>query len=601
MFIRRTPTRRKPDGETYHTYRLVETRREGGRVRQITLLNLGRHFDIAEDLWPALCARLAQLLGRQDDLLPVAMPEAAEAEAQRLAAQFVAGAHETKQARAGREFIEIDPDSLELVQPRSVGVEHVALHALAQLHFEPLLESLGINRITRAMILAQVVARMAAPASELATWGWLNETSALGELLGLSFTDLSLMRLYRAADTLVKHQAAIQAGLFERVRDLFGLEATVTLYDLTNTYFEGLAAGNPKAKRGHSKEKRTDCPLVTLGLILDGSGFVRRSRVFAGNAVECRTLEGMLAGLDAPAGALVVMDRGIATEANLAWLKEHGYRYLVVSREAGRVQPEGEVTVVTAGEEALRVEKVVDEAGGEVRLYCHSLRREEKERGINRRFCERFEKGLAKLAAGLAKPRGEKRPALIQERIGKLKQSCFGVGRHYEVNLETDAEGARVTGLKWEQKPVAGTMLTDPGVYCLRSSEVGWSEERLWRTYIMLTDVEAVFRSLKSELGLRPIFHHKEERSDGHLFISVLAYQAVQVIRRQLKAKGIDENWASLRKTFSVQRRVTARFTQRDGRALNVRKATQPDPALKVLYEALGLDPLPGGTKRLLA
>jgi transposase len=166
-----------------------------------------------------------------------------------------------------------------------------------------LLASLGVNAVTRAMILAQVVGRMAAPGSELSTWGWLNETSALPELLDLSLTDLSIMRLYRAADVLMKHQAAIESHLFGRVRDLFGLEATVTLYDLSNTYFEGAAAAMPKAKRGHSKEKRSDCPLLTLGMVLDASGFVRRSRVLAGNAVECRTLEGMLKDLDTPAGA----------------------------------------------------------------------------------------------------------------------------------------------------------------------------------------------------------------------------------------------------------------------------------------------------------
>lgn len=145
--------------------------------------------------------------------------------------------------------------------------------------------------------------------------------------------------MYRAADVLVTHQKAIEAALFDRVRDLLGFETTVTSYDLTNTYFEGLEAGNPKAKRGHSKEKRSDCALLTLGLILDGSGFVRRTQVLAGNAVECRTLEEMLTGLSAPPGVLVVMDRGIATEANLDWLREQGYRYLVVSREAGRIQP----------------------------------------------------------------------------------------------------------------------------------------------------------------------------------------------------------------------------------------------------------------------
>ena len=369
---------------------------------------------------------------------------------------------------------------------------------------------------------------------------------------------------------------------------------------VTNTYFEGVEADNPKARRGHSKEKRSDCPLLTLGLMLDASGFVRRSQVFTGNAVECRTLAGILGGLSASPGALVVMDRGIATEENLAWLREHGYRYLVVSRESGRVQPAGDETVTTAGGDTLRVMKVLDEEAGEVRLYCHSPKREEKENGINRRFCARFEAGLAKIAAGLATPRGEKRPDRIQEQIGKLKQRCFGVGRHYEITLETNTEQTRVTRLAWEQKPVTGTMLTDPGVYCLRSNETTWSEERLWRTYIMLTDLEAVFRSLKSELGLRPIFHHKEGRSDGHLFISVLAYQCVQLVRRQLKAKGIDASWASLRETLSVQRRVTASFKQKDGRTLHVRKATQPEPKLRAIYTALGLDPLPGGTKKLV-
>ncbi|MBL0352342.1 MAG: IS1634 family transposase [Dechloromonas sp.] len=597
MFIRRTATRRSASGEVHHTYRLVESRREGGRVRQVTLLNLGSHFDLAEDLWPSLCARLSQLLGQQESLLSVDRLEEVETIAQALFAQHLVRAPAPAESPA---FVEVDVHSLELTQPRSVGVEHVGLAALAQLEFEPLLASLGINAVTRAMILAQVVARMAAPASELTTWGWLNETSALGELRDLSLSDLSIMRLYRAADVLMRHREAIETSLFNWVQDLFGLETTVTLYDLTNTYFAGVEAGNPKARRGHSKEKRSDCPVLTLGLMLDVSGFVRRSQVFAGNAVECRTLAGILGGLSASPGALVVMDRGIATEENLAWLREHGYRYLVVSQESGRVQPAGDETVATAGGDTLRVMKVLDEEAGEVRLYCHSPKREEKENGINRRFCARFEAGLAKIAAGLATPRGEKRPNRIQERIGKLKQRCFGVGRHYEITLETNTEQTRVIRLAWEQKPVTGTMLTDPGVYCLRSNETTWSEERLWRTYIMLTDLEAVFRSLKSELGLRPVFHHKEGRSDGHLFISVLAYQCVQLVRRQLKAKGIDASWASLRETLSVQRRVTASFKQKDGRTLHLRKATQPEPKLRAIYTALGLDPLPGGTKKLV-
>ncbi len=251
--------------------------------------------------------------------------------------------------------------------------------------------------------------------------------------------------------------------------------------------------------------------LLTLGLLLDGSGFVRRSKVLAGNVVESRTLAGMLCELGIAPGGLVVMDAGIATAANLIWLQDQGYCYLVVSRERDRHFSEGEVTLTTAGDDTIQVEKVLDEAAGEVRLYCYSARRELKETGINERFCQRFEAGLAKLAAGLMRPRGAKHPEIIHERIGRLKQASFGVGRHYAITVETDAAQTTVTRISWEKQPVAGSMLTEPGTYCLRSNETGWDEERLWRTYIMLTDLESVFRSLKFELGLRPIHHHKQE------------------------------------------------------------------------------------------
>jgi hypothetical protein len=310
----------------------------------------------------------------------------------------------------------------------------------------------------------------------------------------------------------------------------------------------------------------------------------------------------MLIGLAAPAGAMVIMDRGIATAANLAWLVEHGYRYLVVSRERERrFDAERATTLVSAGEEMIQVVRELSEDGQEVRLQCHSPGRALKESGIMARFCTRFEAGLTKLATGLATPRGEKRLDRIQERIGRLKAGSRGAGQHYTVSLDTDSVGTRVTALRWAKTPVPGTMLTDPGVYCLRSNELSWDTETLWRTYMMLTDLEAVFRSLKGELGLRPIFHSKEERTDGHLFISVLAYQFVQTIRLRLRAQGIHDSWTSLREVLSVQRRVTASFVQKDGRTLHVRKTTRPEPDLARLYDALGLAHQPGGVQKLIA
>ena len=163
-----------------------------------------------------------------------------------------------------------------------------------------------------------------------------------------------------------------------------------------------------------------------------------------------------------------------------------------------------------------------------------------------------------------------------------------------------DETGKKVAGLTWEKIPIDGTQLTHPGVYCLRTNEVTWDEAKLWRTYTMLTDLEAVFRSLKSELGLRPVFHSKEKRADGHLFITVLAYQAVQAIRTRLKGHDVTLSWTSLKKILSVQQRVTATFRQRDGRTLHVRKATAAEPELKEIYDALGISASPGGIKKLI-
>ncbi len=606
MYIRRTQTRNTATGETYHTYRLVRSERVGGKVRQITLLNLGRHFAVPQEDWAALCARLQEILSGQGVLLAGYGSLVLEREAQRLAAQLLARQPLTAPAAAPGalapvEAQTIDVDSLILSRPRTVGVEAVALWAMAQVDFVALLQGLGLTGPQRAAVLGVIVGRLAAPGSELATQRWLCERSALGELLDVDFEAMSLMQFYRAADVLMRHREAIEGALFARVSELFGLDWSVTLYDLTNTYFEGEAAANRKAQRGHSKEKRRDCPLLTLGLVLDGSGFVRRSQVFAGNVVEGTTLEEMLQGLGAPPGALVVMDRGIATEDNLTWLRAQGYRYLVVSRERQRqFDPTDATALETASGESVSVQRVEDTEGQEVRLYCYSERRARKEQGISQRFAERFEAGLQALADGLTRPRTTKAIDKLWERIGRLKEKSHGAGQHYRIDIIPDPSGTHAQAIDWQRQPVDGTLLTHPGVYCLRTNELTWEAEQLWRTYMMLTDLEAVFRSFKSELGLRPVFHHKEERADGHLFITVLAYQFVQLIRRRLRAQGISDSWSTLRATLGGQCRVTATFRRPDGRALHVRKTTQAEAGQLRIYQALGLDPSPGRVKKML-
>ena len=599
MFIRRTQTRSTASGETYFTFRLVRSERAGDKVRQRTLLNLGRHFEVERGDWPVLCRRIDEVLTGQLALDPQC-PPALEAHAQRIAAQLLA--REPPGAPDDEPDIQaVDVDSLELLRPRSVGVEHVGLWAMDQLGLRTRLHDLGLPASLHAAATGSIIARMAHPGSERATRRWLGERSALGELLGVDFQTMGPMQLYRASDALMAHREAIESHLFDRAMGLFDLHPTVTLYDLTNTFFEGEAPRQPKARRGHSKDKRTDCPLLTLALVLDSSGFVRRSRVFAGNVREHHTVAEMLDELSAPREALVVMDRGIATEERVHWLRDNAYRYLVVSRERLRqFDPEAARRIESASRQGVHLHKVVGEDGHEARLYCFSEERAAKERGIVERFAQRFEQALTELSDGLSRPRTEKRVDKVWQRIGRLKANSRGVAQHYDIELDTDPAGERATAVRFTQRPVEGSMMTHPGVYCLRSNQTDWDEETLWRTYVTLTDLEAVFRSLKSELGLRPIFHHKPIRAEGHLFITVIAYQLVQVLRRRLREAGERASWNTLRRLLEGQQRVTATFRRADRRTLHVRKATRAEPPQQAIYDALGIDPAPGAITKTI-
>ena len=308
MFIRRTKTGSSSTGEAHYTFRLVASKRIGKKVQQKTLLNLGANFSLSRELWPQLCSRIDEIITGQLTFDNHQSDEI-EQSAQHYAARLIANRSEPKEIskKETADYQEVDVTSLELVRPRSIGIEHVGLEAIKLLNLPKILEEVGFNKAQRDVAVASIIARMAEPGSEKATWQWLNEKSGINELLGIDFEAMSVMRLYRTSDLLVQNRQKIEDALFSNISELFSLPTTVTLYDLTNTFFEGTATDNDKAQRGHSKEKRSDCPLVTLGLVLDGSGFVRGSQMFEGNISEAKTLQIMLEKLNAPKGALVIM------------------------------------------------------------------------------------------------------------------------------------------------------------------------------------------------------------------------------------------------------------------------------------------------------
>jgi transposase len=601
MFIRQTKTRSSDSGEDYFTYRIVESKRIGKKVLQHTLLNLGSSFDLQKEAWPELCTRISELLKSEEPLFEV--DAVIEQSAQHLYTQILArrGDLQALEDQKSQDYQEVDVSSIKQIKPRTVGAEHVSLEALKELGVPEILEEAGFNGPQRAAALGNIIGRMCVPRSERATATWLQERSALGELLNYDFGSMPLMQLYRASDKLLKNKDLIEAKIFDRVQGIFNFVPTITLYDLTNTYMEGEASINPKAKRGKSKEKRTDCPLITLGLALDASGFIRHSKIFDGNVTEGDTLENMLLELRAPDGALVIMDAGIATSKNIEWLIANKFNYLVVSRERSREMDKEKAHVIqSAGGSEIHLQRQEGEFEGEIKLACWSEKRAAKDEGINVRFREKYEEELNKISAGLLKPRYTKKRDAINERIGRLKEKCKRVSAHYRLEITVDETKDRVTSLSWYYEPLQSSKQTDPGVYKLRTTLTDWDDEKLWRTYTMLTDLESVFRSLKSELGMRPVYHHKEDRCDGHLFITTLAYQAVQLIRRKLKESGVHESWGSLREILGTQIRITATFAQRDGKTLHVRQASQAEEQLKNIYKKLGISSDPGGVKKLV-
>ena len=605
MYIRRVPTRKKSHTDHYYSYRLVESRREGTRVRQRTLLNLGSHFCIPKARWPVLVERVEALLTGQVDLSRYLDPDPdIEREASRIAQQLVSRSASLQEATTEAEervIHSIYEDSLDQVQVRTVGIEAVGLWALRELGLEDLLHECSSNAKLVKIALASIVLRMLEPGSERRTHLWLQTRSAAGELLGVDFERQSLMQLYRASDLLMSHRETIETHLFKRIMTLFNRQPTVTLYDLTNTYFEGQAKAQQKARRGKSKERRSDCPLLTLALVLDGSGAIQRSKVFAGNQSEPATLSEMLKDLEVGKESLIVLDRGLSTEAQLAWLREHGYRYLAKSRRRQRdFDPDQALSVPDReADKQVQIYRALSEDGSEAFVHCCSQARMEKERAIVTRQCERIEAELKRISTGLSRKGTRKHPDFLRERIGRLKGKYSKVGKYYTVSIQVYEQG-RAASLTWERRQAPNSMLGNPGVYDLRTNMLEPDACWLWQTHTRLTEIEAVFRTLKSELGLRPIYHQKSNRAEGHLFISVIAYQALHLIRSRLQAEGIRDSWDTLKCTLGLAIRSTSAFQRTDGSWLHIRKSARLSPKQADIFRALGLPERIGPTTRTI-
>ncbi len=280
---------------------------------------------------------------------------------------------------------------------------------------------------------------------------------------------------------------------------------------------------------------------------------------------------------------------------NIQWLKSDGYRYIVVSRKK-KIELPSDLRMHTVKEDE-RTNTIFVRAGlskndesGEVELYCHSVDKEKKEESIKNNFQKRFEAELLKARKALHLKNGTKRYDKVVERIARNKEKYKRVSHRYVINIEKNLETDKAINITWSCKKDKKAS----GLYCLRTNREDLNVQQIWDTYTMLTDIEDAFRCMKSELGLRPIYHHKESRCDGHIFITLLAYHVMHTIRFKLRKQGINFTWATIRKQLSSLARVTTTMKQKDGKIIHIRKTVKSEPQHQAIFDALNLTGRPG-------
>jgi transposase len=602
MFIRKTPHKNNKTKKEYYTYKLVESVRTERGPRQRNILNLGVDFNLSKEQWKDLANCIEEIITGQQSIInyPKEIYNLAKKYSRIIIREQYSAISDGEDTPA--DYATVDVNSLENEDVRTVGAEYIVHQVIKELEIDRKLIELGFNKYQLGAAIGVISGRMIVPGSERATHYWLQNASALGELIGVDFTNLSLDRVYKASDHLLRHKEALEKHLRGTEGRLFSLDEKIILYDLTNTFLEGSGKFNRKARYAKSKEKRNDCLLVTLGLVLDMHGFPKKSRIFEGNVSEPKTLERMIRGLsggDIPEDSYIkptiVMDAGISTEKNVQWLKDKKYPYILVSRKRKKeIPPDVNMVTVKAdnktGTVFVQAGLAKSKQTDEFELYCHSIDKEKKEEGIKTRFQQRFEEGLLKAREALHIKNGTKRYEKVVERIGRLKEKFKLVSHTYKVIVEKDTETDKAKDITWSLKKIEKTS----GVYCLRTSRKDLNEQQIWDIYTMLTDIEDAFRCMKSELGLRPIYHQKEVRCDGHIFITLLAYHVLQTIRFKLRQRGIRFCWATIRKHLSTQVRVTTKMKRKDGKIIYLRKSSNAEESHQVIYDALNLAYQPG-------
>jgi transposase len=569
MYLRHTI--RKKDGKVHRYWCLVRSVRVGRRVIQQTVAQLGE------------------------------LDERGRIEARTLARRLIGTPEQAQLFKDGSNDLTVPVrlKGIRIERSRQFGDVYLALALWCGTGLEELCRQLlpvGLERIAWAKMAAVLVtARFCEPSSELhIAEDWYRRT-ALCDLLQLGDEKVTKDRLYRALDHLLAHKAALEAHLSKRCGELFAIQNEVLLYDVTSTYFEGEAEGNPQARRGYSRDHRPDCKQVCIALVVTFDGFPLGYEVFAGNTHDSRTLRTIVATMEARHGVMGrvwITDRGMASAENLAWLRQTGRRYIIGAPKSELkkfapelARPDGWRTVHEGVEVKLTSHPETDETV----ILCRSADRRSKEQAMHDKFSRRIEEALDRLTARIARSKKRLDPATVNRQIGRILQQNQRAAARFIIALEADGCPAGLRLRTNHNASFDDWAALSEGAYLLRSNITDWSDQQLWKAYIQLTQAEAAFKIQKDELHVRPIWHQREDRVQAHILVCFLAFVLWKSLEMWQQRAGLGNSPRTILEELArIQSNDVVLPTTTHGQ-IRLRCVSQPDSAQAILLDRLGI------------
>lgn len=587
-------------------YKLCESYRINGSIRHHIVIGLGKldELETVEEK-KLLGSRIEEMILNGGNTLPM---EGMDPKVEQLARHFYTEIKAKKRydVHPGKgDWEKVDLSTLKNKDAREMGAEWLCKQAFEQLGIGEFLHQQGWGEETVSLATTHIITRAVYPSSELKAVSYIKENSGICELTGYDKEKVTKDVLYGISHKLYSIKGQLENYLSRRTNELFDLEDKIILYDLTNTYFEGRMQGSEIAKFGRSKEKRSDAKIIVLAVVINREGFLKYSNIFEGNMADCKTLEVMIDTLSRQTSRttrkpIVVIDAGIATEGNIAMLKNKGYDYMCVTRstlkdfyaDTGSVP----VQIKDKKDQPIELLKVRTNQDSDHYLWVKSQAKALKENSMNGLLSQRFEEGIRNIHDGVSKKNGTKKLEKVYERIGRIKQKYPSVHNYYDITVTDDGKGF-VTKVSCKHKSGEDAD-RGAGIYFLRTSLDQNDEKTLWTIYNVIREIEYTFRVLKTDLDLRPIYHKTDAASMAHLHLGILAYWLVATIRYQLKQKGVHTDWREITRIMNTQKCVTTSMENIKDEIISIRQCTEPILQVKKIYDLLNYKYVPFTRKK---